>query len=323
MRILLCALVVGSGVGAALEVPHLAFLASEPVEVRAPGPEPPALYWSGELFTPTWEKVLQDESTLFRAWLPPEALGVWTVCDRGACFAFVRVSAELALVEVHSAPGSALTLGDHTRVADARGRAFFAVPPGRYVLQAEFQGWTLARPLELSRGQHESVVLVYAEVVPTTPLVLPGWVFSLQLCLVAPAEFPSLQAEVLLPAGWDAEVAPGFYDPVPVGVLSSRTWWIAIPSEAAEGVYVLEAVLPDLNLRAQASVIVTRFLPARTVVGHWDVRADRLDLTQPFQLTFERLLWAQTYVGRMLPHTNRIFTRADFEALAREWEQAP
>ena len=132
-----------------------------------------------------------------------------------------------------------------------------------------------------------------------------------------------MNADLALPAGWEASPTPGVYDPLRAGELAVRSWRITIPAEAAAGAYVVGMAFPDLGLEAQASLAVAHRLPPREVVGHWDIAADWLDLSLPSVITYERLLWAATFVGRELPFTGRTLTAADLEALAREWEGSP
>lgn len=309
---------------AALEVAHPAFFASEPVAVWAAWEDPPTLSWSGEPFPVRWERERVGERFRFLVTLPKDALGVWIVCAKdGPCSAFLRIPDHLSLLEVQGIPGSVLTLGTEIRVADKSGFTFFAVLPGSYLLNAEQAGIAVTRAVDLQPGRRVLLTLALAQAETSSSLALPGHVVTLTVRVMPPRDLPWLRTEVALPMGWTAEPNPGLLDPLPAGVLSLRSWRVAVPADAPYGEHRLEVDLPDLGLRVHASLTVAARLPPRIVVGHWDTKADRLDLARPFALTFERLLWAAAFVGRELPYTGRVFTKAHLEELAREWERTP
>jgi len=55
------------------------------------------------------------------------------------------------------------------------------------------------------------------------------------------------------------------------------------------------------------------------VVGHWDVNRDDLDLTSPFSLTFERVLWAASLLGKPIPYTGEIMTSELLREILQKW----
>ena len=323
MSVLLALLLGAFWVGEALELPHLAFLASEPVEVFSSNPDPPQLFWSGDPFSATWEKFSLRQGFVFRTLLPPDLLGVWTVCDPGGCLSFVRFPSEKGLLEVQGIPTTTLRVGNQQRVTDRQGQAFFLLDPGTYELVAEVQGMQSTWTVEVQQGRRRTVTAAYVQAEPSSPVVLPGSAFSVTVRIVPPLELTSLRAEISVPEGWEVVWPPEFHDPLPGGVRSERSWLVAVPEGSALGTCTLGVKTVDVPWTKTFTVTVARVLPPRTVVGHWDVGANSLDLAQPFKLTFARLLWAQSFVGRVLPYTGRTFTRKDFEELAREWEREP
>lgn len=312
-------------IGLGLDVPHPVFFLSEPLVLwTVPGEgDPTVSHGDAPVTSEAWDRAPAGERIRWEASLPPAGPGVWVACTDRACHAFLRVPDEVGVVEVQASPGALLTLAGQAKVADALGWAFFVVAPGEHELVAELEGEASRQSVEVRPGERIARTLVLAAAGVSSPVALPGHTVTLSVRLIAPRDHLALNADLALPAGWEASPTPGVYDPLRAGELAVRSWRITIPAEAAAGAYVVGMAFPDLGLEAQASLAVAHRLPPREVVGHWDIAADWLDLSLPSVITYERLLWAATFVGRELPFTGRTLTQADLEALAREWEGSP
>jgi len=64
---------------------------------------------------------------------------------------------------------------------------------------------------------------------------------------------------------------------------------------------------------------VAEKLPPLVVVGHWDVKKNKLDLASPFSLTFERALWAASLLGHPIPYTDAILTPELLREILQKW----
>lgn len=304
-----------------LEVRHPVLFLSEPLVLwTVPGEGVPEVRWgSSAVEVKAWKQEADGERIRWETPLPPGPPGVWLACAGSSCYAFLRVPESLGIVEVRAPPGTPLSLAGAARVADPQGWAWFVVPPGEWELGGEVRGGPIHRPVEVRGGERVSTTLVLAELETSATVVLPGHRVTLTVRVVAPRDLPSLQAEFALPEGWEAAPTPGAFEPLTAGELAVRSWVATVPDGAFLGPHALAVRLPDLDLEAWVTVAVATRLPPREVVCHWDVTADRLDLTLPCLLTYDRLLWAATYVGRELPHTSRVFSQAEFLELAWEW----
>lgn len=310
--------------GLGLEVAHPVFFLSEPLVVwTAPGDGEVVVSYAGiPVPVGRWTKTPDGERIRWEAILvgPP---GVWIACTDRACHAFLRVPDDVAVVEVLASPRIPLALAGQRKVADRSGRAFFIVPPGKYDLGAEWGGEAVVRAVAVGPGERTTLTLALAAAGVSTPVALPGSTVTLTVRLVSPRDAPSAEAELTLPVGWEATPAPGVYDPLRAGRLAVRTWRVTVPDSALPGEYTVGLAFPALGMVAQATLAVARYLPPWVVVCHWDVTADRLDLSLPCAITYARLRWAATFVGRELPFTGRVFTRSELEALAAEWQRGP
>lgn len=308
-----------------LEVRNPVLFLSEPLVLwTAPGEGLPEVRWgSSPVEVKAWKQEADGGKIRWEAPLPPGQPGVWLACAGSACYAFLRVPENLGIVEVQAPPGTPLSLAGAARVADARGRAWFVVAPGEWELRGDLRGGPVHRTVEVRAGERVSATLVLAKLETSATVVLPGHRVTLTVRVVAPRDLPSLQAEFALPEGWEVAPTPEAFEPLTAGELAVRLWVATLSEGAPLGPHELAVRLPDLDLEARVTVGVASRLPPRDVVCHWDVTADRLDLALPCLLTYDRLLWAATYVGRELPHTGRVFSRAEFLELAREWERSP
>lgn len=323
-RLLALGVVLGVSVGGlGLDAAHIAFFVSEPVVLwTAPGEEPVSLTYGGVPWEVAWRRELLGERVRWEGTLPPPApRGVWVACGGRSCHAFLRVPDEVGIVEVQASPGALVTVGEEARVADASGRAFFVLPPGEHELAANVAGQDVRQRVRIEPRERTAVALFLVSLGTSTGVVLPGTSLTLSARLVVSGDFPTLNVVLVLPEGWSHEPLPGLFDPVVGGRLTVRSWRVSVPGTAPVGEYTLAVKLLDLGLEFQSSLTVAYRLPPRAVVCHWDVTGNRLDLEAPCQVTYERLLWASTRVGEVLPFAGRAFTRGDLEDLAREWEK--
>lgn len=308
------------GLGVGLDVAHLVFFLSEPVVLwTVPGEGDVTLTYSGVSVDPAvWAKSPEGERIRWETDLG-DGPGVWVACTDRACYAFLRVPDELGVVEVQAGPGASLRCAGQTKVANASGWAFFVVPPGDHELGADLRGEGVVRSLRVAPGERVAVTLVRVSAAMSTSVALPGSTVALFLSLLSPQDLSSLGAVFQLPVGWEATPTPSVYDPLRAGELTVRSWQVTIPDGAEAGEYAVEVTLPDMGFRVRASLTVAQRLPPEVVVCHWDVTANQLDLTLPCELTYDRLLWAATFVGRELPFTDRVFSPADLRELASRW----
>lgn len=307
--------------GAALDTVSPVLFASEPVVLRtAGGVGSPVLAHGGEVWEVTWRSAPDGGRVRWEADLGAGApLGVWIASVGSASYAFLRAPDDLGLAAVRASPGTELAIAGEMRVADGKGWAFFLLPPGDHELVAQVGKEEVRRSLRIEPGTRTNIALILASLETSTAVVLPSYSLTLFLHLIAPADLPALNAEVELPEGWSYAPDPGVFDPVFRDRLTVRSWRISVPEAASPGDYELAIALPDFGLEARALVAVVHRLPFDVVVGHWDVTAEQLDLTLPCELTYDRLLWAATFVGRELPFTGRVFSPADLRELASRW----
>jgi len=311
--------------GVGLEVARPALFPSEALVVwTAPGEGPPTASFAGTPWPMRWHQVAERERVRWEGSFPSDApLGVWLVCTDRECYAFLRVAADQGLVEVEAVPGAVLTLGEQVRIGNVAGRAFFVVPPGDHLLTAQWHGETVTRMVSVRREQRARETLILATAEVSTAVALPGHTVTLFVRIVAPRDLPSLGADLVLPEGWEAVANPGLHDPLPAGRMSVRSWRVSIPADAAYAEYLLAVGLPELGTQAQIRLTVAHRLSPLDVVRHWDIDADRLDLSLSGEVTFDRLRWAAAFVGQVLPFTGRVFTQDELEALAEEWRRGP
>jgi len=125
-----------------------------------------------------------------------------------------------------------------------------------------------------------------------------------------------------LPKGWkafpvsmEACCPPSRQDFVP--------WWI-VQVGSIPGIYKLELTLssphdPTFVLVAETEVKIVEKLSPKVVIGHWNVRENTLDFTQPYAITYDRLRWAASLMGQPIPYTNAVMTPELWQELAEEW----
>ncbi|QAA77232.1 MAG: hypothetical protein BIP78_1466 [Candidatus Bipolaricaulis sibiricus] len=311
--------------GVGLEVARPVLFLSEPLVVwTVPGEDSPRVSL-GPLDVPldwctTWDGERTRWEGAFPAFSPP---GVWMVCTDHSCEAFLRVPDVMGIVEVRALPGTALVLAGQEGFVGKTGWAWFVVPPGEHVLGASMSGQQSCYRVLVYPAERVTVSLVLASLGTSSGAVVPGHTVTLYVHLLSPRDLPSAYGELELPEGWEAMPLEGVHEPVRRGEVAVRCWRVVVPPSAAVGEYVVRMGFPDLGLEAQVPVVVTPRLSPREVVCHWDLAADGLDLSLPCRLTYDRLLWAATFVGQELPYTGRVFTQAELNALAAEWAAGP
>ncbi len=315
--------------GWGLECSHPVLLPGEAVEVWLPAGEgPPELTFCGEPFPVSWTSQPQGDKVLWQAHLPDHLPpGVWLVQHHSQCGSFFRAPPGWAVAELVGLEGASLT-APGLLVLSRPGGVEVTGPAGDWKLSYQFPGQeTRELAVSLAPGERRQFTLGYVDLHPSTPVALPGHAFLLRADIFSPVDLPSTAAALVLPPGWGAQPAPcdgcppAGLEPIPAGVPTARAWLVQVPPGAL-GTYSLALELAGMGLRGEVAVEVATTLPVEVVVGHWDVRRDRLDLTLPPSIEYEQLLWATTFVGRELPFSGRVLTRGDLERLAQLWQQA-
>lgn len=165
--------------------------------------------------------------------------------------------------------------------------------------------------------------------VSTAKEALPGSTFVIGLSASGLAELLDflLASENLvtfeLPQGWGVE----FITQDKCGNFSAGfVPWISVnvPPNAQLRTYRLGITIKnpkntDFVCRLEGEVVVTDKLSPKEVIGHWNVAENKLDLSQPYGITYERLLWAISLVGQEIPYSGATLTRELLEELTKEW----
>lgn len=289
-------------------------------------------------FPVEWEKERAEERI---RWLANPELpeGVWQLAtDRGCC-AFLVVSPLFTVVEIlgpaeHVVEMITASGGIYTGIVPSSHPLTFVVKPA----YAGEKAWVKSKncpeclieqeEISLQPGvrvrvfsQKISLCATAQEVLPGTSVVIGFYPVSgrgvVADLLLTPLEAFGIQ----VPAGWAVE---------PVERLECCAdyegfvpwFFVHIPPDAGEGEYEL---VVDLGTSAfpcpfRVRLRVVSVLSPKEVVGHWDVAAGALDLTQPYAITYQRLLWATSLLGQRIPYTEAIMTPELLGALAKEWE---
>lgn len=269
--------------------------------------------------------------------------GPWKVAtDRGEC-AFLLASPLWSIVEAF-AQGEPMV-----RMTTALGREFvgrapaaeplvFLVQPASEEEEAwigieDSTGCPLAPPQRILLAPSSRVRLFLPpffahltakEVRPGGEVVLglsaaPGFSAALVEFLVTPQRL----VDMVLPPGWEKEYlqqseccgeTKGFFP-------LAR---IRVPPHAPLGEYQIEIMFknpehPEDGHRLKLTLRVVETFSPKEVIGHWDARENGVDWTRPYALTYERLLWAVSLLGREIPYTGTVMTEELVQELAREW----
>lgn len=312
------ALILCATTGWALEVAHPVYLPGETIVVwTAPIESPPQV----ECLDLRWQTIGEGEKVRWEAVIPTSAApGVYLVATDRAEAAVLVVPRAKGLVEVETDLNFPLALDGQVAVPDPRGRAYFVADPGVSSLAIPF----LKDPLrvKVEEGKRVKVPLVSnLDLWVSSSLALPGS----RLCLTARFSTwfgdDAYPPELLLPSGWDAEFQLDQECLAP-DQRGTWSWTIMVPSDAPLGQYslALRVGFPWGMLERAVSITVASQLEARTVVGHWDLGANELDLASPFAITYDRLRWAASIVGKVVPHSREVMTPELWQELAEEWQ---
>ncbi len=271
--------------------------------------------------------------------------GVWEVfTDKGSC-AFLVVNPLFSIVEVFAQTETVVQIATSTGetysgLAQPSEPLIFVVPlgcgGGEAWVDLPSERSTALRParIPLFPSRRLCLFLPAFRLEITSKEVLPGTSFAIGLFssagLAAIADFllaPQNLAEVVLPSGWEAERVPE--SKCCVSYTGFVPWLeVRVPETTMPGVYLLQLTLrslqnPEFFYRVETEVLVVSNLSPRQVIGHWNVKEDRLDLTQPFAITYERLLWAASLLGQKIPYTEEVMTKEMLQKLAEEWATSP
>ena len=314
--------------GWAMEVAHPVLFAQEPVVVwTSPGEGHPSLLFCGEQVIATWTKHPEEGRVRWEGSLPSDApLGVWTVEVKDACYSFLRIPMEWAILEVRGVAGTEIEAPGVQVVQGKGGTTVLIGPAGSWRVSITLPGREepQVEELSLAPGERKALFLGRVELVSSTPVALPGSTIQVTATILTPVDLPKLTDSLILPPGWSAEPTTcetcplHFEEPVPAGHPVTRAWLVHIPPDA-RGSYTIELAPPGLEPAGTATVEVRNRLPIEVVVAHWDVENDDLDLKLPDKITYEQLLWAASLVGQEVPFSGQRMTQTKLEALAEKW----
>ncbi|MCS7240059.1 MAG: NEW3 domain-containing protein [Candidatus Bipolaricaulota bacterium] len=307
-------------VGWAMELAHPAFFAAEPLVVWTEEVSPPTLFFCGNPWPVEWRAEKEGPRTRWETPLAQAPLGVWIICAEGACAAVLRVPNEKSVVEISGAPpGSTVSLdAQETRIIGESGKTFFIAEPGQQKLLFAYECGRFEELLTLTASQHLVVKIgELRELLLSSSEVLPGARISAQLKVRSAIPLPYLATQVLLPNGWQVESQEELLLPIPPEHEVRRSFVIQVPADTAIGRYEIAVRWHGLELKAKVDVVDA--LSPRVVVGHWDTQNNALNLTTPFALTYERMLWASCLLGQVIPYTTELMTPELLKALLEEW----
>lgn len=307
-------------VGWAMEVSHPAFFPAEPLVVWTEDVNPPTLFFCGNPWPADWHA--EEEGGRFR-WetaLHQAPLGIWTICAEGICVAVLRVPQEASLVEIVGAPpGSFVHLGEQEiRAVGEQGRSFFVTTPGEQKLILEYECGRFEEHIVLAAG--ERLVFKFGELLGlnvSSSEVLPGEKIRLELIGRSLIPLPYLAAQISLPENWRIETQEELLLPIPPQHQVHRNLTIRIPEDNACGTYEIAVRWQGWELKAK--VKVGDSLSPLVVIGHWDVQRNVLDLSSPFALTYERVLWASSLLGQPIPYTTELMTPELLNTVLEAW----
>ncbi len=308
---------------------------SEPVLRSLDGGVLPAVAWQKEVLPQgriRW--IAHLEGVL------PE--GIWSVATDQGCWTFLLVSPLCTIVEIFGSTEQTV------KMVTAAGQTYVGATSARhpltFVVKPAYEGEkasisSVSCPSYLSPS--EEIVLragtrlrvswpplaLYAtsrEALPGTSVVIGfapvSGIGVLADLLLAPLDSFGIN----LPSGWELEPLPqteccAAYD-------AFVPWFaVHVPASAEEGTYEIRVGLnsPEFFCHCSLQIRVVWVLSPKEVVGHWNVREEQLDLTQPYAITYERLLWAASLLGQKIPYTETIMTEKLLQQLAEEWRSSP
>lgn len=325
-----------SGIAFEMASPLILFPSDQLVVIVAPDESPPSIqsFPCGLAIPVKWEKFVMNSGKIqYKAYLSGLSEGVWQVSTNKTTCTFLIISPFSSLVEVLVEVESLVTMTTVT------GEVFAGVASPSDVLtfivracwggtSARISSSRVSTRVILTPGNRIRVFLSDFELRVTSSEVLPG--LSFILGFVTPRRAPLAEYTLTpqqyimptLPPGWAAEYLIVNQHIEPLGLVPVLK--INVPSDAKPGKYVLQITIksprnPDFSCILEKEVVVTSKLSVKTVIGHWDVVTNKLDLTQPYALTYDRILWAATLIGREIPFTGVIMTQELLQSLAEEW----
>ncbi len=315
--------------GWAMEMVRPVLFSDEPVTVVTP-PEAPApkLEFCGQPYQVDWSSQPVTGGVRWEADFPRGApLGVWVVSDLKGCISFLRIPATWAVLELAGAAGAEVEAPGLYQIT-VPGGVLVIGPAGEWDIAYCFPGQDPPHALHPSLNPHDwqRLLIGRLDLVPSSPLVLPGHEFLLRAVVLSPVDIPALEEALELPSGWTATPAacsacpPEMAEPIPAGVLTTRAWRIWVPEDTPTGTYSIRATLPGIGLVGSLNLEVAARLPIRVVVAHWDTTTDRLDLTLDPTIDYEQLLWAASLLGQEVPYTGRVMSTGMLDHLAELWE---
>ena len=168
----------------------------------------------------------------------------------------------------------------------------------------------------------------------STSTCLPGHPFSIDLRLPPDVAPTASRIELRIPEDWQVELdgqrttgsGPLFCQVRrSVGGMSEISCRVHVPASTPDGIYAAGLLLDndEEQVEFSARINVQRTLDPHTVVTHWNVLGNALDLAVAGAMTSERLRWANSLVGTVLPHTERKLDQYVVGQWADEWEANP
>ncbi len=288
-----------------------------------------------------WQKMaLQDGRTGWVANLGGQLFeGIWQISTNKMACTFLVVSPFFSVVEVLAQSQSLVTLiisdGEIFSgwVDPSQPLTFIVEPPCPGVeawitVPSTNQNFFRYGRIYLYPSGRVRFFLPSVRVLSTAKEVLPGASFVVGLSASGLAGLldllfaPEDSVQIKLPLGWKATFLP--QDRCGNSVAFVPWFSVSVPFDAKLGTYRLGITIrneknTDFVVVLEGEVVVTDKLSPKEVVGHWDVAKGDLDLSQPYAITYERLLWAASLVGQEIPYTGATMTQELLAELAREW----
>lgn len=279
-----------------------------------------------------WQKKVLSEGRV--QWQAKAALseGMWFLTtDRGCC-GFLVVNPLFAIVEILGPPGYTVKIvtssgQTHMGVIPALHPLTFLIKPA--AAETAWISWgstpecpVKTREIFLWPGARVRVPQIFLQT--TSAKALPGTSVAVGFSSASDrgdlVDLLLFSLDISLPSGWSMEFA-GLTECCATYEGFVPWFFVHVPPDAAPGEYELlvRAQSPDFAYQFVLQLQVVLTLSPKEVVGHWDVAGQKLDLTQPYAITYERLLWAATLLGQKLPYTEMVMTRELWQELAEEW----
>jgi len=340
-KILGIGLVLGLAIsGLALELASpVVLLPNEPLVVYTePCESPPQLKACSAPVILEWKRTsLPDGRTRWETILSGFTPGFWEVSTNKGSVTFLLVSPLFGIVEILTQEERLVEI----RTSAGETYAGWATPQNSTLFIIPYaclgpeiwpenvvQGERTFRPQKLTLFPGTRIRLFIPNVLPelSSEEVLPGSTiaigFSAPFSALVDFLFEPNLASFSLPEGWNAFPAP--MEPgCPPLHRDFIPWWV-VQVGSTPGIYKLSLSLrspenPAFAILAEAEVKVVEKLSPKVVIGHWNVQENVLDLTQPYAITYERLLWAASLMGQPIPYTDTVMTPELWQELAKEW----